>query len=182
MTFNVPNMLTMGRIFLIFLLIPCFYFESHSARVTAFVIFCIACITDYLDGFFARFLNQTTRFGMLFDPVADKILISTTLFLMAAFNYFTIFSIIPGMIILCREMFVSGLREYMGKKEKRLNVSRLAKYKTTIQMLAIGLILLSDVFHKGHYVKMLGELLLWVAAILTVITAWQYLRTTMRYV
>lgn len=179
---NVPNILTMGRIVLIFTLIPCFYYKSDSARLMAFIIFCVACITDYLDGFFARVLNQTTKFGMLFDPVADKILISTTLFLMAAFNYFTAISIIPGMIILCREMLVSGLREFMGSKEKRLAVSRLAKYKTTFQMLAIGLILMADAFSYASELKNLGEAFLWIAAILTLITGAQYFRTTMKYI
>ena len=179
---NVPNMLTMGRIVLIFTLIPCFYYQSDTARLMAFIIFCVACITDYLDGFFARVLNQTTKFGILFDPVADKILVSTTLFLMAAFNYFTPISIIPGMIILCREMFVSGLREFMGSKEKRLAVSRLAKYKTTFQMLAIGLILMADAFSHASELKNLGEAFLWIAALLALITGAQYLRTTMKYI
>ncbi|PIZ34080.1 MAG: CDP-diacylglycerol--glycerol-3-phosphate 3-phosphatidyltransferase [Alphaproteobacteria bacterium CG_4_10_14_0_8_um_filter_37_21] len=179
---NVPNVLTMGRIVLIFTLVPCFYYQSDTARLMAFIIFCVACITDYLDGFFARVLNQTTKFGMLFDPVADKILISTTLFLMAAFNYFTAISIIPGMIILCREMLVSGLREFMGSKEKRLAVSRLAKYKTTFQMLAIGLILMADAFSYASELKNLGEAFLWIAAILTLITGAQYFRTTMKYI
>ena len=179
---NVPNVLTMGRIVLIFTLVPCFYYQSDTARLMAFIIFCVACITDYLDGFFARVLNQTTKFGMLFDPVADKILISTTLFLMAAFNYFTAISIIPGMIILCREMLVSGLREFMGSKEKRLAVSRLAKYKTTFQMLAIGLILMADVFSHASELKHLGEAFLWIAAILSLTTGVQYLRTTMKYI
>lgn len=181
MHFNIPNTLTIGRIILIFALVPCFYFRSESAKLTAFAIFCIACITDYLDGYFARSLKQTTKFGKLFDPVADKMLIATTLLLMAAFDYFSRLSLIPALIILCREILVSGLREFMGAKNQNLKVSKLAKYKTTFQMVSIGLILMADAFSNPLQLKEWGEVFLWVASILTTITGYQYFKKTLEH-
>lgn len=147
--FNLPNVLTVSRILLIILLIPCFYIRTELTHVLAFVIFVTACVTDYLDGYLARTWKQTTRFGQLFDPIADKMLISTTLLLMAGFDFFSKFTMIPAIIILCREIFISGLREFVSAKNISLSVTRLAKYKTAIQMLSIGLLLMSDVF-KMH--------------------------------
>lgn len=179
---TLPNILTIARMVLIIALVPCFFDQSDVSRLLAFGIFFIACITDYLDGYLARLWNQSTRFGQLFDPVADKMLIATTLLLMAAFNFFSKFSLIPALIILCREIFVSGLREFMSTKHLKLPVTRLAKYKTAFQMLSIGLLLMADIFSYQTTIKLFGELFLWVAAILTIATGYQYFKQTINHV
>ncbi|MBP9753284.1 MAG: CDP-diacylglycerol--glycerol-3-phosphate 3-phosphatidyltransferase [Proteobacteria bacterium] len=175
---NVPNSLTIFRIFLIFLLVPCFYLQTELTRMLAIFIFFIACITDYLDGYFARTLKQTTRFGQLFDPIADKMLIATTLLLMAGFDFFSKFTLIPALIILCREVFVSGLREFVSVTKIKLPVTRLAKYKTAFQMISIGLLLIADAFPYQKNLTFLGEITLWIAGVLTIITGYQYFKQT----
>ncbi|CAO4840396.1 MAG: CDP-diacylglycerol--glycerol-3-phosphate 3-phosphatidyltransferase [Holosporales bacterium] len=179
---TLPNILTMARMVLILALVPCFYEQSEFARLLAFCIFFIACITDYLDGYLARLWNQSTRFGQLFDPVADKMLIATTLLLMAAFDFFSKFALIPALIILCREIFVSGLREFMSTKHLKLPVTRLAKYKTAFQMLSIGFLLMADIFSYQTIIKAVGEFFLWVAAALTIATGYQYFKQTIDHV
>jgi cardiolipin synthase len=177
--FNIPNSLTVMRIFLIFFLVPCFYMQTELARILAIVIFFVACITDYLDGYLARTLKQTTKFGQLFDPIADKMLIATTLLLMAGFQFFSNFTLIPALIILCREVLVSGLREFVSAKNLRLPVTKLAKYKTAFQMLSIGLLLIADAFPHAYQLTFFGEITLWIAALLTVITGYQYFKQTL---
>ncbi|CAO5676233.1 MAG: CDP-diacylglycerol--glycerol-3-phosphate 3-phosphatidyltransferase [Holosporales bacterium] len=175
---NLPNSLTVFRIFLIFFLVPCFYVQTELTRFLALAIFFIACVTDYLDGYFARTLKQTTRFGQLFDPIADKMLIATTLLLMAGFDFFSKFTLIPALIILCREVFVSGLREFVSITNVRLPVTKLAKYKTAFQMISIGLLLMADAFPYAKRLTFWGEITLWIAAILTIITGYQYFKQT----
>lgn len=175
---NLPNILTVARILLIVLLIPCFYLQTELTHLLAFIIFVVACLTDYLDGYLARTLKQTTKFGQLFDPIADKMLIATTLLLMAGFHFFSEFALIPAIVILCREIFVSGLREFVGTKKVTLAVTKLAKYKTAFQMISICLLLMADVFPNAN-LTLWGEITLWIASFLTLITGYQYFKQTL---
>lgn len=179
--FNLPNFLTLMRVVLIVFLVPCFYYQTDFTRVLAIVIFVTACITDYLDGYFARVWQQTTKFGQLFDPIADKMLVGTALLLMAGFDFFSKTALIPALIILCREMFISGLREFMEAKNTSIPVTRLAKYKTAFQMIAIGLLFLADAFPYKNIFSFWGELFLWFAAILTFITGLEYFQETIEH-
>lgn len=177
---SIPNLLTLLRILLIPLVVTSFYIDTPLWRWIAVIAFSSACLTDYLDGYLARLLSQTTPLGQFLDPVADKLLVATTLLYLAGFDKISRESILAGAIILCREILISGLREHLGALKINLPVSRLAKWKTFIQMSAIGLLLISDASSTG-ICKYLGETLLWFAAILTVITAIDYGRSTVKY-
>lgn len=179
---TIPNILTVFRMILILAIIPCFYFRSRGSQLLVVIIFFIACVTDYLDGYLARILKQTTKFGQLFDPIADKMLIATTLLLMAGFGYFSTYEIIPATVILCREILVSGLREYMIGYKISLPVTRLAKYKTAFQMLSIASLLMADLLPHQDYFLLFGRFSLWLAAFLTLITGYQYLKTTIEQI
>lgn len=178
---NLPNFLTLMRVVLIVFLVPCFYIQTDLTRLLAVIIFSIACVTDYLDGYLARIWQQTTKFGQLFDPIADKMLVATTLLLMAGFDFFSKTALIPALFILCREVFVSGLREFMEAKNASIPVIRLAKYKTAFQMISIGLLFLADAFpHKGYF-SFWGEFSLWFAAFLTLLTGFEYFQQAIEH-
>lgn len=180
MTFpTLPNTLTFIRILLIPVVIAAFFSNTQIGRWVAALSFCSACVTDYLDGFLARALSQTSRLGQFLDPIADKMLVATTLLLLAGFDKISRFAIIPASIILCREILISGLRETLSDIQVRIPVSRLAKWKTSIQMLAIFTILLEDTTLPQK--SPIGEALLWIAAILTLITMVDYLRRTAKH-
>ena len=146
--FNLPNMLTYGRILAVPLVVLCFFLEgrlqsSDFARWSALAIFIAASITDYFDGYLARAWQQTSNIGRMLDPIADKLLVSTCLLLLAADTDRTIagWSLWAAIIILCREILVSGLREYLAALKVSVPVTQLAKWKTTIQMVAIAVLL-----------------------------------------
>lgn len=144
--YNIPNLLTYARIVAVPLIVLCFFVEgrlesSDFARWTAFWLFAAASITDYLDGYLARIWNQTSNIGRMLDPIADKLLVASVLLLMAADGTIAGWTIWAAIIILCREILVSGLREYLADLKVSVPVTRIAKWKTTIQMLAIGFLL-----------------------------------------
>lgn len=168
-----PNILTALRIFLIPFLVYAFYTDSYISQWFAVSTFIVACLTDFLDGYFARQLSQTSRLGQFLDPIADKMLVATTLLLLVAFNRVDHLTLIPAAIIICREILVSGLREYLANFRVSLAVSPLAKWKTACQMTAITILLLGNIAPAS--IIFWGETLLWGAAVLSVITAWQYI-------
>ena len=147
-TFNLPNLLTYGRIVAVPLVVLCFFLEGRLqstdfARWSALAIFAAASITDFFDGYLARIWKQTSNIGRMLDPIADKLLVSTCLLLLAADTDKTIagWSLWAAIIILCREILVSGLREYLAELKVSVPVTTLAKWKTTIQLFAIGFLL-----------------------------------------
>lgn len=168
-----PNVLTISRIVFIPIIIVCFYIHTTFAMYTAFVVFILACITDFLDGYFARLYKQTSNFGKCFDPIADKLLVSTLIVLFVGFKYIAGYTLIAAIIILFREIFVSGMREFLVEIRVPLPVSRLAKLKTAIQMLSLAIILYGGA-KDSQEICGVGILLLWLAAILTIITGYQY--------
>ena len=145
----------------------------------AAILFIIASITDYLDGYLARSRNETSSFGRLFDPIADKLLVVSALLIIVANRLVHEISYIPVVVILCREVLVSGLREFLAEVKVGLPVTRLAKWKTGFQMTALSLILLAGV---SSVFAIIGEVLLWVAGALTFITGYQYLEKGMEYI
>ncbi len=209
MPLNLPNILTIARLIaapmlaLVFVLV-----SSPLADMIAFFLFITAAFTDFLDGYLARKWNQTSAFGKMLDPIADKVMVVIALALLLGLWHGNVWIVIPAVAILFREVFVSGLREFLGAKKDLLSVTKLAKWKTTAQMLAIGLILLAGVFQsdlQGLYYQMppatyeailAGEMaddyglrqthllanglsgaglgLLWIAAVLTLITGADY--------
>ena len=188
--YNLPNLLTYGRILAVPLIVLCFFLEgklssSDSARWAALTIFVIASITDFFDGYLARAWNQTSNIGRMLDPIADKLLVSTCLLLLAADVERTIagWSLWAAIIILCREVLVSGLREYLAGLKVSVPVTRIAKWKTTFQMVAIGLLLAGPAGDTVFpYTTNLGIVLLWVAAALTIYTGYDYFRAGLKHV
>jgi len=185
---NIPNMLTYGRIIAVPLIVLCFFIEgrlhgSDFARWSALAIFAVASITDFFDGYLARIWDQTSNIGRMLDPIADKLLVSAILLLIAADGTIAGWSIWAAIIILCREILVSGLREYLAALKVSVPVTRIAKWKTTIQMVALGFLLAGPAGDKVlPYTTEIGIALLWIAAAITMYTGYDYFRAGLRHV
>lgn len=179
--YNLPNILTISRIVVIPFIFASIYFTSTMFAMLAAVLFVIASITDYFDGYLARAWNETSAFGRLLDPIADKLLVATALVVILAKPdmYSLSFTIIPIFVILCREILVSGLREFLREVNVGLPVTKLAKWKTGFQMTALAMMLFKEWWIGWSY---LGEFLLWVAGVLTFITGYQYYQKSLDYV
>ena len=173
---SLPNLLTLSRILVIPVVIGSFYVPSDYARWFACALFAAAGVTDWLDGHMARRWQQQSDIGRFLDPIADKLLVSATLLILTAFGRLSAGAVLPALVILCREILVSGLREYLAQIRVGMPVSRLAKWKTLIQMVAIGFLIVGDAGPSTIPVKAIGEMLLWVAALLTLVTGYDYLR------
>ena len=181
MHFNLPNVLTFSRIAAIPVLLVLFMVPGDIGRWLACAVFGIAAITDYFDGYIARTWNQLSELGQCLDPIADKLLVAAVLLLLAFFNSPGILFLLPALVILCREVLVSGLREYLAQAKVRLPVSRLAKWKTAIQMIAMGFLIVADSGPSWLPVTEIGIGGIWVAAILTLLTGYDYLAASLRY-
>jgi cardiolipin synthase len=168
-----PNLLTLVRIGLIPVLVGLFWVEGAWARWLACAVYTIAASTDYLDGWLARNWQQQSRLGRWLDPVADKLLVAATVLLLVGFDRAPI---LPALVILLREITISGLREYLAEARLVLPVSRLAKWKTAVQMTALGFLIVGDSGPWWLLVPEIGFWGLWAAAILTLVTAWDYLQ------
>lgn len=141
---KIPNILTTFRIFIIPIMVVAFYVPGIFANVIAAVLFAVAAITDYFDGYFARSLNAESNFGKCLDPIADKLIVIVAIILIISFGNKNPIIMIPGIIIVCREVLVSGLREFLAEFKVSVPVSRLAKYKTGFQMVSITILLLGE--------------------------------------
>ena len=179
-----PNALTGLRIGLIPVLTALFFIEAAWAPWAACAAFVIAAATDWFDGYFARRLDQESAFGKLLDPIADKMLVAATLFLLVAFERLEGWSILPGLVILLREFLVSGMREYLAGLHAAgaLPVSGLAKWKTAVQMLALALLIVGHAAPAGLPVHEIGLVAVWLAALLTVVTGWDYVAKGVRVI
>jgi len=187
---SLPNILTYARIAAIPVVVGCIYAQSIMdgplwLRWVAVAVFIAAGVTDYLDGYYARIWNQQSAFGRMLDPIADKLLVASCLLMLAADGIIHGWSLWAAIIILCREILVSGLREYLAALRVSVPVTKLAKWKTTIQLVAIGFLLAGDagdvavslVATKiGPLVTQIGLLLLWASAIFTIYTGYDYFR------
>ncbi|EEQ95367.1 MULTISPECIES: CDP-diacylglycerol--glycerol-3-phosphate 3-phosphatidyltransferase [Brucella/Ochrobactrum group] len=187
-TLSLPNILTYGRIIAVPLVVLCFFIEgrlesSDFARWTALGLFAVASITDFFDGYLARIWKQTSTIGRMLDPIADKLLVSAILLLLAADGTIAGWTLWAAIIILCREILVSGLREYLAELKVSVPVSRLAKWKTTAQMIALAFLLAGPAGDKiMPYVTETGIVLLWVSALLTLYTGWDYFKAGLKHV
>ena len=189
--FNLPNMLTYARIIAVPLVVLCFFLEGHLkssdfARWSALIIFLLASITDYLDGYLARAWQQTSNIGKMLDPIADKLLVATCLLLLAADadrHAGIAGSSLWAIIILCREILVSGLREYLAALKVSVPVTQLAKWKTAIQMVAIAFLLAGPAGDKIFpLTTQTGLVLLWIAALVTLYTGYDYFRAGLKHI
>jgi cardiolipin synthase len=174
---NLPNILTYGRILAVPGVMFCLYFPGNTARWIALGIFIVAAITDFFDGYLARAWQQQSRLGQMLDPIADKLLVAVCLLLLAGKGDIGGWSMIAAAIILCREILVSGLREFLAVLRVSVPVTRLAKWKTTVQLVAIALLLAGP---AGEAIlpgtQLVGLSALWIAAILTLYTGYDYFR------
>jgi CDP-diacylglycerol--glycerol-3-phosphate 3-phosphatidyltransferase (EC 2.7.8.5) len=168
---GLPNFLTILRIVLIPVLIISFYMERWVGSWPAALIFIFASITDYFDGLLARSLNAQSNFGRILDPISDKLLVASTLMMLVHFDRAPV---IPAILILCREITVSGLREYLAEFRVSIPVTHLAKVKTAIQFIAILILLLNNNIIRGEFFYFLGQASIWTAAILTLVTGYAY--------
>lgn len=178
MIFKIPNILTIGRLILVPFLVFTFYLPGSLGDWLSFSIFIFASFTDFLDGFFARLLKQQSKLGELLDPIADKIIVVTALILLVAEKQIQGQEVIAAIIIVCREILVSGLREYLAKFKLRMPVSNMAKIKTFFQMVAISVLLTGPSGDKllFNFGSEIGIVLLWISAILTLITGYSYVK------
>lgn len=179
---TVPNLLTITRILLVPVVVGLFFLDSPLGNWLATLIFILACITDYLDGYFARTLKQTSNLGVFLDPMADKLLVAATILMLVGMDRVEGIHLIAAVVILCRELLVSGLREYLADVRVTVPVSQLAKWKTTIQMIALSFLIIGDTPLIPLPIHTIGLGGLWVAAVLTLITGFDYLRTSYKHI
>lgn len=185
MIINIPNILTFSRIIAIPIMVCLLLFVPDPAGSwLALSVYSFACITDFFDGYLARAWHQQSAFGRFLDPIADKLLISSVLLVLVGIDRFQGLSVLPAAIILCREILVSGLREFLAEIQVGIPVSTLAKWKTGIQMLAMGFLLVGPNGPEFGPLSTLeiGISGLWIAASLTVITGADYLLLGLRHI
>ena len=181
--FNLPNILTIFRILLVPVFAIAFAIPGPTAKLVAFGIFCLAGISDFLDGVAARKLKAYSDFGRMLDPIADKVLVATALMMLVAGGAFDGWKLIPALVILAREILVSGLREFLAGVRVSVPVTSIAKLKTTIQMIAIGAMVLGPTANKVIPGALaFAYIALWVAAALTVYTGYIYFRAGLVHV
>jgi CDP-diacylglycerol---glycerol-3-phosphate 3-phosphatidyltransferase len=183
---DLPNLLTLSRIAAIPLLVALAALREPWGDAAACVVFSAAAITDYFDGRIARQRRTVSGFGRMLDPIADKLLVGAALMLLAGFDRLSTPALLPAIVILLREILVSGLREYLAGLRVGLPVTRLAKWKTGFQMGALGTLLAGNsaaaALHLSFLpVSLIGEAMLWTAAVLTLVTGWDYLRAGLRH-
>jgi cardiolipin synthase len=178
---GLPNLLTLCRIGVIPILVGLFYVEGDGARWLACLLFSAAGVTDFFDGYLARTRAQVSAFGRFLDPIADKLLVSAAILMLVATGRISGLLVLPALVILCREILVSGLREFLAGLNVGLPVSRLGKWKTLLQMLALGFLILGDAGPATVPVATIGAAGLWVAALLTFVTGYDYLREGLRH-
>lgn len=175
--YNLPNLLTYGRILAVPALVVCMFWPNEQEmRWAALVIFTLAAITDYLDGYLARAWSQQSALGRMLDPIADKLLVAASLLMLVADGTIRSWSLWAAIIILCREMLVSGLREFLAELRVSVPVTRVAKWKTAAQLVALAFLIAGE---AGEAILpgtlRIGIGLLWIAALLTLYTGWDYL-------
>ena len=185
---NLPNILTLTRIVLVPLLVALMWWPNwHTGYLFAFVLYALMAVTDYFDGYFARSSGAVSKLGQFLDPIADKIMVAAVILTLAAQGvlrgpYVGDAHVIAGLIILIREFMVSGLREFLAKQNVSAPVTRLAKWKTTAQILALGFLMGAPGFPGFPFAHEIGIILLWLAAILTVQTGSGYLINAVKHV
>ena len=181
---SLPNLLTYGRIVAVPLVVVCLYWPAVDAmRWVAFGIYAAAAVTDFLDGYLARAWSQQSSLGSMLDPIADKLLVAAVLFMLVNDRTLDGLNVVAAIVILCREILVSGLREFLVAVKGSLPVSKVAKWKTTMQLLSLGFLICGRAGEKvlpGN--TAIGLTLLWIAAILTIYTGWTYLISGIRHI
>ena len=184
---SLPNLLTLSRILAVPILVFLLWRPSPVDYAVTFVLYCVVGATDYLDGYLARAWGSISRLGQFLDPIADKIMVGAVLIMLISSRKanpvpeIAGLHIIPALVILLREIIVSGLREYLATLQVSVPVSALAKWKTTLQLVALGALILGGAVPQYGWVHATGLVSLWAAAALTLVTGYDYLRTGLRH-
>ena len=179
---TLPNILTLSRIFTVPLLAALLWWPHWALGYAfAFGLYCLMGITDYFDGYLARAQGTVSKLGVFLDPIADKIMVASVILMLVATEHIAGLQLIAALIILLREIMVSGLREFLGGIQVSIPVSKLAKWKTTLQLLALGALILAGALPQWPWVQTAGLAALWGAAALTLITGWDYLRVGLKH-
>jgi len=179
---RLPNLLTLSRILALPILVGAFYIEQPLGSWIAFVVFVLAGLTDYLDGLLARRLDVVSPLGRFLDPIADKLMVGAVIVMLVAVGWVSGVHVIAAVIILLREILVSGLREYLAELQVSVPVTRLAKWKTALQMVALGALVWTPAAARlGLPAQEVGLIGLWLAAALTLVTGYDYLRAGLRH-
>ena len=183
---SLPNILTLSRIVTVPLLVALLWYPGWElGYALGFALYCLMGITDYFDGYLARAQGTVSKLGQFLDPIADKIMIAAVILMLVGTRHepasITGLHLVPALVILLREIAVSGLREFLAELRVSLPVSRLAKYKTTFQIVALGALILAGAVPQLGWVKDVGLVSLWAAAVLTLVTGWDYLRVGLKH-
>jgi len=185
---TLPNLLTLSRILAVPILVFLLWRPTPIDYAVTFILYCLVGITDYFDGYVARAQGQISRLGQFLDPIADKIMVAAVIVMLMASReadgdppVIQDFSIIPALVILLREIIVSGLREFLAPLNVSMPVSTLAKWKTTFQLVSLGALILGGAFPTEPWVHQAGLATLWTAAALTLVTGYDYLRIGLRH-
>ena len=181
MKIKIPNILTIGRIIIVPFFVISFFLPGFYGEIIPFLLFILASFTDFLDGLLARLYKEESKLGELLDPIADKIIISAALILLVMNETIQSYEVIAAIIILTREILISGLREFLGKVQVHIQVSGLAKVKTFIQMFSIAILLTGEtgnaiINFEDYNAQTVGIVLLWLSAFLTLYTGYDYVR------
>ena len=181
MKFKIPNYLTIGRIIIVPIFVITFYLPGFYGDLIPFLLFVIASFTDFLDGLLARMYKEESKLGELLDPIADKIIVATALILLVMDGTIKNYEVIAAIIILTREILISGLREFLAKGQITMQVTSLSKLKTFIQMVSIAILLTGESGNKiinfqDYNAQTIGIILLWLSAAITLFTGYDYLR------
>ncbi len=177
---NIPNYLTIARVIVIPVIIMSFYFEdSKLAHRLGALVFLLASITDFFDGYLARKYNLVSKFGQMLDPIADKVLVGCVLLMLVKYNRA---DEIPCLLILAREFTVAGLREFLAQVRVSVPVSRLAKLKTAIQMTSLILLILGSKGSNIQHLDLIAHIFLWISAVLTIVSSFSYFKACSRYI
>ncbi|TMJ19427.1 MAG: CDP-diacylglycerol--glycerol-3-phosphate 3-phosphatidyltransferase [Alphaproteobacteria bacterium] len=184
---TLPNLLTLSRILAVPILVFLLWRPGGWDYAVTFVLYCLVGITDYLDGYLARAQGTVSRLGQFLDPIADKIMVASVIVLLVArppldgTPVIAEWHLIPALVILLREIIVSGLREFLATLRVSVPVSQLAKWKTTFQLVSLGALILSGALPQWPWVHLVGLISLWAAAALTLVTGWDYLRVGLKH-
>jgi len=181
MKLNLANILTICRILVIPIIVALIYLKSPLYGCTAFILFCLASVTDYFDGYIARIRNEVSNLGTFLDPIADKLLVASVILILTSKEVIADWETIPALIILLREIAVSGLREYLAGIKVSVPVSKIAKLKTSLQLIALAILILSESGISFIPILFIGKIALWSAAILTLYTGYDYLRSGLKH-
>ena len=179
---NLANILTLSRIVAVPLLVALLWpVGGWFDYALAFALYCLMAITDYFDGYVARATGTVSRLGIFLDPIADKIMVAAVILMLIFIQTITGWAVIAALIILLREITVSGLREFLAGLQVSVPVTKLAKWKTAFQLIALGALILAGAARQWPWVHDVGVWSLWAAALLTVVTGWDYLRVGLKH-